>query len=236
MDKKDNAAHEIGLGAYLREGRVNAGLSIDEVARKIFVPGQTLENLEDENHVELLESVFVTGFVKAYADFLGLHVEKALLLYKESYRKWKEREEEALRRARRKKYVKAWIGGGLATFLLILLFTASGLGLIHFFVLEKRDSVKEEPHTEQVFAAKKAVTQRRLQLEVLFSEASWFKIMVDGNLPRLYTMNPGERLEFDAEKTYNIMIGNAAGVRLFLNGNHVPVSGTPGQAVSLFLP
>lgn len=236
MNKRDNEAGETGFGAYLFEGRDRMGLSVDEAAVKLFIPAKTLENLEDENHSELLESVFVAGFVKSYADFLGLHVEKALLLYKESHRKWHEREEEIRRRARRKKYVKAWIGGGLATFLLILLFTVSGLGLIHFFVLDKRTSAKEEPHSEEVFTAKRTATQRKLHLEVLFSEPSWFKIMVDGDRPQFYTMGAGERLEFDAQKTYNIMIGNATGVRLSLDGKHVSVVGSGGQAVALFLP
>lgn len=236
MNEKGMGSREKGFGAYLRGGRIKAGLSFDEIAGKLFLPAKTLKNLEEENHSELLEPVYVLGFVKSYADFLGLRVEKALLLYRESHRRWKAREEDIRRRARRKKYVRAWLGGGLATFLLIFLFTLLGLGLIHVFVLDKKVQEKEVAQTEKAFTEKKIAVQRRIRLDVFFSESSSLKIMIDGNHPQSFIMGPGERLEFDAEKTYNIMIGNAAGVRLFLNGNHVPVSGTPGQAVSLFLP
>lgn len=236
MDKETRDSRENGFGAYLREGRTKAGLSYEEVSKKLFISEIMLENLEAENHPELLEPVFVSGFVRSYADFLGLRVERALLLYKESYRRWQAVRTEALRRARRKKYMKAWLGGGLATFLLIFFFTFSVLVLIHFFVMDKKTVEKEEPHTEQTFAERKTTVQRKLHLEVFFSEPNWLKIMVDGNQPQFFTLTPGEKLEFDAEKTYNIMLGNSAGVRLLFNGKYIPVSGTGGQAVALFLP
>lgn len=233
-DKQEGEAK--GFGAYLKEGRLIAGFSVDEVAKGLFISKETLCNIEQEDHSKLPESVFVAGFVKSYADFLGLRAERALLLYKESYKRWMAIEEEALHRERRREYVKAWLKGGFSTFFLIFLFTLSGLGLIHFFVLDKSETAPEENTAGQVVYTQGAPAQRRLHLEVAFSDANWLKIMVDGDSPKYYVVVSGERLEFGAEKNYNILIGNPAGVDLRLNDKHVPVFGTGGQAVALFLP
>jgi hypothetical protein len=49
-------------------------------------------------------------------------------------------------------------------------------------------------------------------------------------------LKPGEKISLSAESRFNLLIGNAGGVRLNLNGKPVPVPGKSGQVVNVTLP
>ena len=67
-------------------------------------------------------------------------------------------------------------------------------------------------------------------------EDTWLKVIVDIDEPSEYTMHPGDRLILRAAEGFNLLVGNATGVRLTLNGKPVPVSGKKGQVVNLQIP
>ncbi|MEM9116738.1 MAG: RodZ domain-containing protein [Cyanobacteria bacterium P01_F01_bin.56] len=60
------------IGAYLRDLRQEKGTSIDEVANQIFIRPALVEAIETGNWESLPEPVFVQGFIRRYADYLGL--------------------------------------------------------------------------------------------------------------------------------------------------------------------
>ena len=49
-------------------------------------------------------------------------------------------------------------------------------------------------------------------------------------------MQPGEQLEENATVGYNLLIGNAGGVELKLNGESIKISGKDGEVVNIQLP
>jgi cytoskeletal protein RodZ len=59
-------------GAQLRQAREHRGLSLDEVATKTRVQRRYLQALEEGTVDKLPEPVYARGFLKKYADFLGL--------------------------------------------------------------------------------------------------------------------------------------------------------------------
>jgi cytoskeletal protein RodZ len=60
------------IGAYLRQVRQEQGLSLEAIANQIFIRPVLLQALETGNDAELPEPVFVQGFIRRYADALGL--------------------------------------------------------------------------------------------------------------------------------------------------------------------
>ena len=76
----------------------------------------------------------------------------------------------------------------------------------------------------------------QLSLHIVAVEKTWLKVIADAEDPREFSLKPGQRLELEAASGFNLLIGNAAGIRLFLNGNPVGVSGKRGQVVTLQLP
>ena len=73
-------------------------------------------------------------------------------------------------------------------------------------------------------------------LAITAVEDVWIKVIIDNKAPDEYNLSSGEHLELDASVGYNLLIGNAGGCELKLNGEPVPISGKMGEIVSLQLP
>ena len=65
------------FGEALQLLRTEKGLTIDDVARRIKIPGRTLRDFENGEQKSTLHPVYCRGFAKAYAEFLGM--DKAVL-------------------------------------------------------------------------------------------------------------------------------------------------------------
>ncbi|PSR17678.1 hypothetical protein C8255_11325 [filamentous cyanobacterium CCP3] len=60
------------IGAYLRQVRQEKGLSVDMLANQIFIRPALLQALESGQDAALPEPVFIQGFIRRYAEALGL--------------------------------------------------------------------------------------------------------------------------------------------------------------------
>jgi hypothetical protein len=74
------------LGAYLRHHRRARSMSLAEVSRITRIPGASLEAIESDRFDELPGEVFVRGFLRAYAQSIGLLPDEVLARYTSSRR------------------------------------------------------------------------------------------------------------------------------------------------------
>jgi cytoskeletal protein RodZ len=65
---------------------------------------------------------------------------------------------------------------------------------------------------------------------------TWLKVIADDQEAVKYQLKKGDRLDLTAARRFNILIGNARGVRLFVNDRPLPVSGKSGQIVNIDIP
>jgi hypothetical protein len=79
-------------------------------------------------------------------------------------------------------------------------------------------------------------TSSKLMLQISALEDTWMKIIVDNQEPKEYNLRSGDQLEEEATRSYNLLIGNAAGLELKLNGKPVKISGKEGEVVNLKIP
>jgi hypothetical protein len=83
----------------------------------------------------------------------------------------------------------------------------------------------------------KAVEKRAAYaLEIVCHEDTWLKIIADDARATEHQMKPGDKITLNAETMFNLLIGNAGGISVQLNGQPVPVPGGSGQVVNLQLP
>ncbi len=78
--------------------------------------------------------------------------------------------------------------------------------------------------------------QRPLVLRAFVKERTWVRIQVDGGLPKEYIFSPGAQPQWKGNEVFDIMIGNAAGIDLELEGKRLTNLGKRGQVVRLVLP
>lgn len=86
-------AERPGIGHMLERERCRLGVSLEEAERATRIRKDYLERLESDDHSAMPEPIYVRGFVKVYANYLGLDGDK----YAAQVRFWQERQ----RRSRR---------------------------------------------------------------------------------------------------------------------------------------
>jgi cytoskeletal protein RodZ len=74
------------IGSFLKRQRVLKQMSVAEVARITRIPGTTLESIECDRFDELPGEVFVRGFLKSYAQAIGVVPVEVLARYTSSRR------------------------------------------------------------------------------------------------------------------------------------------------------
>jgi cytoskeleton protein RodZ len=81
------------IGHLLERARLDRSVSLEEAEQATRIRRDYLEKLESDDHSTMPEPIYVRGFVKAYANYLGLDEDR----FAAQIRFWQERR----RRARR---------------------------------------------------------------------------------------------------------------------------------------
>ncbi|MBI5587297.1 MAG: DUF4115 domain-containing protein [Deltaproteobacteria bacterium] len=68
------------------------------------------------------------------------------------------------------------------------------------------------------------------------SEISWIKVSIDNEEPFDVVLRAGERVSWRADRVFNIVVGNAAGVSVNFDGEQMTNLGASGEVVKLTLP
>ena len=68
-----------------------------------------------------------------------------------------------------------------------------------------------------------------LSLRINAIDTSWMRIMIDNKFNDEFTLNPKLSKSLKAKSNFSILIGNAGGVELVLNGNKLPIIGKKGE-------
>ncbi len=75
----------MSFGTYLVQARELRGLERGEVAARTKIPESALEALESDAATRLPERVYVMGYLRAYADAVGLDPDEVLLRFEEAH-------------------------------------------------------------------------------------------------------------------------------------------------------
>lgn len=67
------------------------------------------------------------------------------------------------------------------------------------------------------------------KLMIACQERTWLMVVIDGSERKEFTLNREEVLMLSAKESFDVLIGNAAGVKLFYNGKDIDFTGERGQ-------
>jgi cytoskeletal protein RodZ len=236
------------LGEGFRSAREARGLTLSDVAEQIHIRSVYLNAIETEDWSAIGAPVYVRGFIRTYARFLGLDPEAAVAAFNESVPQEKQAAPvTAVERERRG--LSPWAIGGIVVALLLVglvgyeYLTAYGPG--HDADVAQATSApqpgtaspgSQAGTTPDALASATPVPSPtpspppRHQLAIHVTAASWLRVMVDGK-----TVVEGI-LPAGATKTVrghvaDVRVGNAGGVRLVVDGRTLPPLGKDGDVV-----
>lgn len=76
----------------------------------------------------------------------------------------------------------------------------------------------------------------KLVLQLNAVALTWLKVARDEDPPREMTLRPDDQVTLEAQNQFDLLIGNAGGIRLTLNDRPVHISDKSGKVVRLHLP
>ena len=101
------------IGNSLREARLRQGLDFPEIEQATKIRGKYLRSLEEEQFDVLPGQTYVKGFLRSYADYLGLDGQLYVEEFNSRYVRGELEEEPEQQQFRPRKAVGASRGGGL---------------------------------------------------------------------------------------------------------------------------
>jgi transcriptional regulator with XRE-family HTH domain len=244
------ADDRLSFGRYLQAYRIEKGIRLERVAEETRIGLGTLEAIEQEDFARLPPDVFLIGFMRAFAGSVGADGEEAVQRYR-SLRATALRTEQADREPEK---IRAGLGGKLILCLALwgalVVLTLFGFArlkphaseaavrsetapLAGALVVAGESSGPPPPPVEETGDKPPAAA---FVLLVRAREDSWIKAVIDQGNPWEKTLKAGDELRVEAHADFNLLIGNAGGVRLILNDKPVPVPGKRGEVVNIHLP
>lgn len=231
------------LGEELRAARAARGLSLSDVAAHIHIRPVYLQGIEDENWSLIGAPVYARGFIRAYARYLGVDPDLAVARFNErtgalsspappppSPRSLEPVEE-------RGPSLSLWIALAVAAVLL-------GFVAFNYFELlrARPAAVRTAPaatHRAAIHRATAAPAPRKVlankgnapdTLVLRFLAPSWVRVAVDGAVSMQGTFPAGTERAFHGKRA-TLVVGNAGGVALNVNGHDLGKLGASGAVV-----
>jgi cytoskeletal protein RodZ len=240
------------FGASLKRARESKGFSLEQIAAETRISTRFLNAIENEEFNLLPGGIFNKGFVRAFAEKVGLNPDETVAEYERLIGTPRAVDPEpvpvpdpapaAIPQAAPAKRDRK--GQSLYPVALVALLIVIGV----FYILT-RDSGRSaetattaatqpqvavapplEPEAVQPAPPPPVPVGQSLTLEIQVQQETWIKVISDGT-----TVNAGEILEpgmarrFTAQNTLKLSVGNAAGLNLKLNDKSMKPLGKTGQ-------
>lgn len=219
------------IGNSLRDARLRKELDFPELEQGTKIRSKYLRALEDENFEQLPASTYIKGFLRTYADYLGLDGQLYVDEYNVRYASGDEVAERQLRgsssrrprrRQRRLESNVVWftlVGIGVVTALVIAAWRYGG-GTTESVPLS-RPAVQAPARSAGLLV--KVVHGTSLLIVRAGSESG--KQQWNG------TLSKGDVQRFDARRGLWVYIGSPENVQMTLNGRSIPVGGAKPRSL-----
>ena len=231
------------LGERFRAAREARGLALSDVADQIRIRSVYLAAIEEGNWSTIGAPVYIRGFLRTYARFVGIDPEEAVAAFNRTQPASGSGQSTAARadgseeeEGRRRGPLLIWVAATVAV-LLIAFVVYNELTMRQPAATASAVSV---PPSAAASAAPSpaAATPTPLpagpggprSLALVLSAPSWLRVTVDGSVSMEGTFPAGTSKTFHG-KNAMVRIGNAGGVEIYIDGKNVGKLGKPGDVV-----
>jgi len=241
------------LGQQLKAARELRNISLEEIAEATKVNTQYLSNIEAGNW-DFLPEAYVRGIIRKIATYIGIDGDAFLRKYDFARIEALKTEEMLSASQIQKNQQETQFGRWGTTFslhkirkeaviaalsLIVLLILIIIYIKFKAFIFEPSNAtvaeipVAKEVPTDSNFASSFALENNHFSLLLKVIDETWLQISVDDSTPVDYIFTAGQVREWKAAEKFNIRLGNAAGIEIFLEGEKLPFKGRKNQVLNL---
>ena len=242
LDEGDTRVN-IDIGQTLREAREEQGRTIEDAARDTRVRGDYLRALEAEEFGVFGGDVYAKGFLLTYARYLQIDPQPLLETYRRNVQH-DDYDPAALAATPVTRQPSPPPPTWVAWVVVVIIVMIGVAALAQVFGGRTPEPAQERP--PQPAASQTATpaptetatpspspspspTYEGVNLILTFEDASWMRVIVDGQKVFEDVVPRGETVTYQGQDTISIRFGNAAGVRVELNGQDLGPQGARGE-------
>jgi cytoskeletal protein RodZ len=215
-----------GLGEFLRRERELRHISLDDVAERTKISRRYLEAIEEEQYDRLPGETFVRGFIRSYAQFVGLDPEDTLLIYNHSRMA---HDVAPPRTERLSSDRRAWNERFFLWLLVAGLVVVGGVLVSVVGLVDRAPSLRwassPRPETGNTLSAGTPLT-----LTVSAESDTWLRVTIDEQESQDMVLRGGQAIQWIGRERFVLSIGNARATHLRLNGRDLIVP-QPAQSI-----
>ncbi|NER49130.1 MAG: helix-turn-helix domain-containing protein [Symploca sp. SIO1A3] len=234
------------MGSRLHQLRTQKSISLEEVAQKTRIQARLLRAIEEADLDQLPEPVYIKGFIKRFADALGLDgtefassfpTGEGIKLIRPSWR-----------------HMRAAQLRPLHLYLLYICLVIGAVNGLSYFVkrsaiqaiqpINVREQIDQLPvpkngqQTEQkqkiepnkaANVSQQSQAVKPVQVNVSLKAESWIRVVVDGKTEFEGVLPEGTQRTWVAKEKLSVRAGNAGGVEVAYNDQTAKQLGAPGE-------
>jgi cytoskeletal protein RodZ len=243
------------IGSILREKREEKGLSIIDISDLLCIRKSLVQALEEGNTSMLPHAVYIRGYLKKYAHILDISEETLgfdARVEEQAVKTQTESEPGRITSAIHKPrhIAKRAIVVPLILVLIIAFFVLNQIYKERSVTRSGQDQAAQSnpvstkqasinvrgPSAANTPTDAGAAEQSRVmpaseikKLMITCNERTWVSVVIDDSEKKEFMLNPEEMIVLNAKENFDLLIGNAAGVKLNLNGKEVGFTGKNGE-------
>jgi preprotein translocase subunit YajC len=241
-----NQAHLLELsviGQLLKDKREEKLLSVEYISKNLCLQRSIIESIEQGNWEDLPHIVYVKGYIRKYAELLGN--DNQIIPYIVENRS----DTIAEKSNNNKNNIKTKHSSThKRTPKTIYIYSAIIILILGFFIFDKtqkdRSEISKLETAVQVSNNINDVNGKRnipdfidtKKLMITCNERTWISVIIDDTEKKEFMLKPQEVVMFNAKDKFDLLIGNAGGVKLILNGKDIGFTGENGQVKRVTLP
>jgi len=234
------------IGQQLRAEREKKGLSIKEIEAAISIRALYINAIEEGNYAIVPGEVYLKGFIRNYANYLGLNGQEMVASYRQAQEPIvPEVAETSAEPATRTKTNDSEQANNKSAKLLIISLLVVCVAGSAWWLLGNHPPSKEPIETKQIqplpsptapIATQSTtpvtpVQSKPVVIIAKYTEKCWTSVVADGKQIYEGTPNDGETITWEAQKSIAITVGNAGGIDITYNGQSVGKIGQKGEVV-----
>ncbi len=239
-----NEKKNISFGHYLKVCRLDKEYSVEYISKNTRISLSNVLSIENEEHDNLPESIYVRGFLQAYGRVLGIDVVSLIENYNShllNYLDTKKSSDENIFTSNvilLKNLFLIVFSFSCIIFISLYLFSSMGpesdiSDIDEITQITDPEKTEEIINKDKIFSNLSKISSN-LVLDVLAIEEIIVKVIIDGKSPESFNLKIGDKISFEAKNQLNFLASSATGLSLKFNNKKVEVEGKTGQYVSFF--
>ena len=209
------------LGEYLKREREKRQISLSKVAEETKIPTRYLQALE-RGEVELLPGeVYVKGFLRSYAQEIGLDDQEVLDRYRQLTQKQTEQlqQQAAGQVSHKKKKKVSWHLRYERAFVTALLLVLLIVAILAAFIDREKETPTPPPkpkvsRQEPEVSEPQSPPAAAAKIELFARDNCWVEAYSQGERLFAVMMNPGDKKEIISRKDLALLLGKPAAMNI----------------------